>query len=264
MSSVIKHYYHTLVPAEYRLWLYKLRNWQEIQSLRTKVYSSEKGNFSLRGYDQLRCIFVHITKTAGTSVALSLFGELPYHYRAYEYRVFFGRRTFNQYFKFAFVRNPWDRLLSSYKYLKSGGWNEQDQQWAQTHLGNIQTFEQFVCEWLTSERLNAHIHFWPQYWFVTDHNKQLIIDYIGYLETINEDFDRISSYLGISATLKHTNATQKTDYRAHYTDAMRAKVAELYSTDIEMFGYNFDGISKRRELWGNEQLKVATPRQLEH
>lgn len=254
MFGTFKQYYREQIPSEWRLWLYKMRNWQEIQDLRTKVYSSEKGDFSLRSYDRLHCIFVHITKTAGTSVALGLFGELPYHYRAYEYRVFYGRKTFNRYFKFAFVRNPWDRILSSFKYLKSGGWNEHDRIWANEHLQGVDSFEKFICEWLTPERLEAHIHFWPQHWFVTDRKGNLLIDYLGYLETINEDFGKIAHHLGINAQLKHTNATSKTDYRSHYTEPMKARVEELYGTDIAMFGYNFDGIATRQLLWGNNQL----------
>lgn len=257
MLSTIRQLYHDVVPDEWRFWIYKLRNQGEIQSIRTTVYSSEKGNFSLRSYDKYNCIFVHITKTAGTSVAKSLFGELPYHYRAFEYRVIYGHKTFRNYFKFAFVRNPWDRLLSSFKYLKSGGWNEDDRRWAEHNLHNVDSFEYFVCHWLTPERLDAHIHFWPQYRFVTDRKGKLIIDYLGYLETINDDFEKIAKHLAISAQLKHENATNKTDYRTQYTQAMIQRVAELYAKDIEMFGYEFEGIRKRRILWGNQLLNSS-------
>lgn len=120
--------YYALIPYEYRYWFYKFRHAKDFWELRQKVNPSPKGDFSLRSFDHYRYLFIHITKTAGTSVAISLFGELPYHYTAVQYRVIYGRKTFNRYFKFAFVRNPWDRLYSAYSFLKNGGWNNEDRQ----------------------------------------------------------------------------------------------------------------------------------------
>ncbi|WP_051333530.1 sulfotransferase family protein [Aliagarivorans marinus] len=196
---------------------------------------------------------MHITKSAGTSVALSLFGKLPYHYRAWEYRVIFGRRRFNQYFKFAFVRNPWDRLYSAYSYLKGGGWNDDDRAWSQQHLTDIDDFEQFVLEWLTPERLYAHIHFWPQSDFIYDEKGKLLIDYVGYFEDINTDFKQIAKQLGIHTDLSHTNKSQRQGYQDVYTPEAIAKVAKLYQQDIQRFGYEF--ASHRRQQVINGTLR---------
>jgi hypothetical protein len=245
MTNIIRQLYKAMFSYESRLWLYKIRHADEYRRLRTVVHPSEKGNFSLRPFDENRCIFVHITKTAGTSVATSLFNYLPYHYTAVDYRVIYGKKTFNQYFKFAFVRNPWDRLYSAYRYLKSGGWNEKDKKWAEQNLNQFDSFGSFVKQWLTKENIKKHRHFWPQYLFVCDNKKRIIIDYLAYFETIEDDFDRLCGLLKIEAALGRHNANPGNDYRDAYDAESRNLVAEVYSTDIELFGYDFNGIKQR-------------------
>jgi hypothetical protein len=245
MSSLVRQIYNATLSYETRLWLYKLRHPGQYVRMRTIVQPSPKGDFSLRAFDQYQCIFIHITKSAGTSISRSLFGYLPYHHTAIDYRVIFGRRTFNQYFKFAFVRNPWDRLYSAYRYLKSGGWNETDKQWAETHLGAFRDFNHFVKQWLTPEAINSHIHFWPQYRFLCDSRGRLLVDYLGYFETLQSDVEKISARLDIDASLARHNASPGRDYRTVYDDVARNIVAQVYADDIELLGYDFDGIRKR-------------------
>lgn len=238
--------YRRLLSDEARHWLYKLRHPAEFRELRRVVHPSPKGDFSLRKFDQHQCIFVHITKSAGTSVAKALFGELPYHYTATQYRVIFGRRDFSRYFKFAFVRNPWDRLYSAYSYLKGGGWDAKDKAWAEQHLTGIDDFNQFVTEWLTPARLDSHMHFWPQSRFICDRRGRPLIDYLGYFETIADDFDQIRRRLHIETTLPHTNASERIGYRSAYSPEAVEAVARLYPEDIARFGYHFDGFQRMR------------------
>jgi len=238
--------YKSILSYETRLRLYKLRHPGEYKKLRSVVHPSDKGDFSLKPYDEHKCIFIHITKTAGTSVSRSLFDYLPYHYTAIEYRVIYGRRTFEKYYKFAFVRNPWDRTYSAYRYLKAGGWNEEDKLWDEANLAQFQDFNSFVKYWLTPQNIRKHIHFMPQYHFICDSNKRLLLDYLAYFETINEDFEKICSKLDIDTKLGRHNANPDNDYRAAYDDESRDIVTNVYSDDIEMFGYDFNGISNRK------------------
>ncbi len=178
-------------------------------------------------------------------MAKSLFGELPYHYTAIQYRVIFGRKTFNDYFKFAFVRNPWDRLYSAYSYLQGGGWNSKDREWYRQNLSNIPDFNTFVLEWLEPEKLGSHIHLRPQSDFICDGRGRPLLDHLGYFETLPGDFDLVADRLGIKGRLAHTNASQRTDYRGIYTADALEKVRKLYERDIDNFGYEFDGIRTR-------------------
>ncbi len=236
--------YRALVPYETRLWLYKLRHPAQYRRLRTQVNRHDKANFSLKPFDDHRAIFVHITKSAGTSVATGLFGALPYHYTAIQYRVIYGRKTFREYYKFAFVRNPWDRLYSAYSYLKGGGWDDRDKAWAGEHLSDIEDFNQFVLEWLTPERLYSHIHFWPQSRFICDRRGRPLINDLACFETISEDFNRIAATLGVEARLEHVNASRRASYRDAYTPAAIERVQDLYADDIERLGYSFDGYQR--------------------
>lgn len=252
--SLIRDLYHRFVSEERRFWLYKLRHYKETNALKHNVFPSDKGDFSLRRYFENECVFVHITKAAGTSLALSLFGELPYHYTASQYRVIYGRKDFNRFYKFTFVRNPWDRLYSAYSYLKGGGWNEDDKNWAKEHLAGVEDFNSFVMDWLTPEKLSSHIHLWPQSKFICDHKGTPIIDHLGYFETIAEDFTTVQQKLGLPPkTLKHTNASKRISYTDIYSPEAIAKVRELYKQDIENFGYDFDSYARKKIQ--NQQFK---------
>lgn len=245
-SMELRKLYQSLVPYEVRFRFYKLRHSGEIRKLRSHVYTSDKGDFSLKAFDQHKCLFIHITKTAGTSVATSLFNYLPYHYTAIEYRVIYGKRDFNNYYKFAFVRNPWDRLYSAYRYLKIGGWNDTDRRWASQNIGDFDDFNQFVKQWITKENIQKHLHFKPQYEFICDNNKRLLLNYLAYFETLESDFNHICRKLNIDAKLAHHNINPGSSYIDAYDDISRNIVNEVYADDIELFGYKFDGIADRK------------------
>ncbi|TCS40295.1 sulfotransferase family 2 domain-containing protein [Reinekea marinisedimentorum] len=248
MQSHIRNLYNKFVPYEYRYQFYKFRHQEEISQLLNQVNIHEKGTFSLTGFKKTKTIFIHITKTAGTSVATSLYGMLPYHYTGVQYRVIFGKADFNNYYKFAFVRNPWSRLFSAYTYLKTGGWDESDRKWADKNFANVRNFDDFVYNWLNEETLKTHIHFKPQYEFLLDHKDRLLIDDIGYFENIQQDYLKFSSKVPGSSPLGHKNPTQRSSqtYQEIYSDRAKEKVAKLYAKDIELLGYSFDCVTRKK------------------
>ena len=89
--------------------------------------------YSFKPFDQCGCIFIHIPKCAGVSVSKALFGNLAGgHSRVVDYQLVFNSNEYSNYFKFTFVRNPWDRLVSAFFFLKKGGFNDADKKWVKS------------------------------------------------------------------------------------------------------------------------------------
>lgn len=205
---------------------------------------------SLKPFDEQKCIFVHITKCAGVSISMSLFGNQGGgHLRIPHYQLIFSQSEFDRYYKFTFVRNPWDRLVSAFLFLKKGGTNKADRQWAQANLSQFEDFDSFVTGWVNRRNINRWKHFVPQYKFVCQPGSQTPnVDFIGYFEYLHEDFAQIQRKLDRHTSLEHLNKTEgaNRDYRDYYTEATRKLVAEVYREDVNLFGYDFENASLKR------------------
>ena len=188
--------------------------------------------------DEYRCIFIHIPKTAGTSVVRALFGSESRHIPWQEYQQT-NRNKFSEYFKFAFVRNPWDRLLSAYIFLRRGGMNTADATWAERHLARFPDFESFVHEWVSPDNIASWVHFIPQYKWIYDDQGSLQMDFVGRMESITEDFQVVAKRLGTNVELPVTNRTRTEHYSGSYTDEMADSVGRVFEHDARLFGYEF-------------------------
>ena len=198
-----------------------------------------RGRSLYSGYaDTYRCIFIHIPKTAGTSVARALFNTESRHIPCVEYEKA-NPKKFRRYFKFAIVRNPWDRLLSAYRYLRRGGMNRADRAWAETHLASYQSFEQFVHEWVNETNVGAWVHFRPQVDFITDANGNMAMDYLGRMERLDADFEVICREIGLSVLLPRLNEGAKDHYSKAYSSEMIEIVGNSYRRDIRLLNYSF-------------------------
>ncbi|HUQ36120.1 MAG TPA: sulfotransferase family 2 domain-containing protein [Aestuariivirga sp.] len=201
-----------------------------------------------------KCIFVHIPKTGGTSIENCIWpaprnredlwmgfvssyrnkyqtGGLQ-HLLARHIRLEVGGNIFNAYFKFAIVRNPWDKLVSQYTYLRK----RKD---LQHYLGV--TAETTFAQYIEAAALSDHVQLTPQVDFVNDENGLSIVDFIGRFETLKEDAQRIFSRIGIqNMILPHTQRSlREKDYRSYYTAETRDRVAQIYERDIALFKYKF-------------------------
>jgi len=192
-------------------------------------------------FDCYRCIFVRIPQCGGSSVAQGLFGldtqgQIP----AYWYQLNSPER-FEEYFKFAFVRNPWDRLVSVYRYLHDSRGDGRYPEWA-AFVQGFGSFEAFVSRWLWPENVERCVLFLPQHRFLLDRFGMPCLDYLGRFETLAEDFVRVAACLSVRARLPQSNrAPERREYADYYDAESRERVAEVYARDIEWFGYRFDG-----------------------
>lgn len=221
------------------------------QNTKLKVYKNgrkyEDGDKIIKSFDKYRCIFVHIPKTGGISIKRSLFNcysPLP-HFGVRDYQLIFGKEIFNEYFKFAFVRNPWSRVLSAYIYLKGIGCTKRDRQWSEINLRKYDNFNDFVLGWLSKKNIYSQIHFVPQSEFITDHQGNIQVDHIAHLENMTTEFEYLRTKINPKATLQHLNKSNKNknhskiSYQEFYNLETKEKVADLYHTDINNFNYEF-------------------------
>lgn len=192
------------------------------------------------GYpDRHRCIFIHVPKAAGSGIAAALFGEGSRHVPYFEFEQA-NADKFRRYFKFAFVRNPWDRLVSSYFYLRAGGSGDRDRQWAERNLFDYPDFKSFVHGWLTDEAIWSGIHFVPQHFFICDQSLRVKMDFVGRFENLAADFKAVAERLNIETDLPHANRSEHRHYTEYYTPALKERVASVYAADIAAFGYGFE------------------------
>jgi hypothetical protein len=125
--------------------------------------------------------------------------------------------NWDSYETFAFVRNPWDRMVSLYAHVASNG----------------VSFEDFVL----SPPWNFVMYIKPQVDYVTDGKGNLLVGVVGRFERLVEDLALIHPS---EHALPHVNkATRRADYRDYYTWETKAHVAEIFRADIETFGYEF-------------------------
>lgn len=232
-------------PVQHTIWRTNVRLRHPGQYRRRVGRRSPEASteYSYHPFDVHRCIFVHIPKCAGISVARTLFGTLGGgHTTVRAYQIAYDPREFSDYFKFTFVRNPWDRLYSAFHYLKTGGMTEGDREFAETDLAPYDKFDDFVRRWVTPENIWRYMHFQPQYHYLCFEDSPPLVDFIGRFENLTEDFRHIASKIGVERELMSLNRrTSKPHYRDVYTPETRDIVARVYARDIDMLGYEFDG-----------------------
>lgn len=150
------------------------------------------------------------------------------HITLEQIRPFLGEQAFAEYFKFAFVRNPFDRFVSYCAFMtRADG----------AFLKNPQQVMRYI---LFQARPLQHVLFQPQHTFVTDAEGRLLADRIGRVEDMQASYDAICERIGIpTASLGQVNTSRRGSYRDYYDQALIDGVADFYRRDLELFGYEF-------------------------
>ncbi len=213
-------------------YLVRLFKKKTLQSKREKEWYSQCQRY--------KCIFIHIPKTAGVSVSASLLGKGIANMPALYYKVLFGKKDFNNYFKFSFVRNPFTRLISVYEFLQSGGGGPLDEKIVSI-IQPYKCFKDFVMQYLNQKTIKTHRYFRPQYYFICDSNNKLMINFWGRFEELEKDYEFIRTKIGTGEPLKKLNVTKskKLSQEEYYSNSkIIQKVISLYNKDFELFGYS--------------------------
>jgi hypothetical protein len=178
-------------------------------------------------------MYIHINKTGGSSIEKAL--NIPFsHETALEKIDLLGRLKWGSLYTFAFVRNPWDKVVSHYRYrIKTN----------QTNLGiNTIDFKRWVS---LSHREKNHLYydnpkmFMPQMEWISDRHGEISVDFVGRFENLNEDFQYICAEIGRKAILPHIKSSKHRHYQDYYDNPTKDIVAEWFQKDIQKFNYQF-------------------------
>jgi len=207
------------------------------------------------GWQPKPFIFVHIPKCAGTSLEAAFipvasthktfkdFSEaersqfwLPgkrglQHCKLRRYERHFKLEDF---FKFAFVRNPWDRAISQIEYLRAHTGN------ALFTGGSLKENIRIYCN--SKRNLWGHDLGANQLDYLKNIAGEVSVDFIGRFESLLADFKQVCEALGVSPVpeLPHIfDAKRPKPYPAYYDDLSAGWVKDRFAKDIEFFGYTF-------------------------
>ena len=194
-------------------------------------------------------IFVHIQKTGGSAINVALGCERfpPHMHRtALELRNIYGEDVWDTCHKFAFVRNPWDRLVSWWsmidakrsKIITHGTHNK----FFTYVVENADNFTEFLlhCQDEIEDEDGTKCIFRNQLDYMTDDFNNVIIDYVGRFERLAQDFSVVTTKVyGTARALPLVNASEHKNYRHYYTNETQHLIQRAYARDIAHFGFTF-------------------------
>lgn len=200
-------------------------------------FVAEQLNHSIRSIRQRYhdpFVFIHINKTGGSSISRAL-GIERQHMPAFCVRNLIGETAWQSKFKFSIVRNPWDRVVSQYHYR------------LQANQQNIQEQKLSFNDWVKAvyrdqsvDLINSYAMFMPQWYWLSDMDGKLIIDYIARFEMLERDIDYVLKKLNINGSIQHLRKSNRNHYREYFNNETVDIIAKWFDKDINHFGYSYE------------------------
>jgi chondroitin 4-sulfotransferase 11 len=210
-----------------------MTNWSNLKKLLHNIFHIKP--IPLRQGSNGPFIFIHINKTAGTSIGKAIGLPVKHHLTAREVITRIGKSKWDAAYTFTLVRNPWDKVVSHYEYRRKKNKTEI----ATRNISFSAWVKMTYGEQKDTFYYNNPRSFQPQVEWLKDNEGKISIDFVGKFESINEDFNQIKRVIGLDVDLPHLNASKRTSYQSYYDDETRDIVARWFHEDIEYFGYEF-------------------------
>ena len=141
----------------------------------------------------------------------------------------YSKEDINKLFKFTIVRNPWERMVSSFYAL---------QQYSKWKIPSNWSFREFVKTVFKDQGIKFDKHFFYQYPKVYFEGK-IYIDYVARMENIETDWKFIAERVECNFILPHKNKSKHKLYQEEYDNESKGIVGNIYHKDIKLFGYTF-------------------------
>ena len=186
---------------------------------------------SLRGAQNYRISFAFYTWQDWKNLLIKgRFKRFENHDTAEKIKSFITEEQWNDYFKFCFERNPWDKMVSHYYWKKS--------------FYQLVNFEEYISRGESGkitgflETINSR----DQYSL----DGKVAVDKIYKYEEMDQALSDITSRLGLSNPLKMPNyrakgqhREEKQDMRSLLNDDHIQWIAEKFAQEIELLNYKF-------------------------
>jgi hypothetical protein len=208
-----------------------------------------------------KCIFVHIPKTGGTSIESLIWkksekceknlwmgfvdefhnkyqtGGLQ-HLLATQIKEEVESEIFNTFFKFTIVRNPYEKAVSQFEYLKK-----------RKDLRDFLGFkiEDDMNRYLELIQLKKHVQWEPQSNFIYDEKDNCLVDFIGRFENFNTDVEIIINRLGLGKKffglmnnkIPHLNKSNRKGCKSYFDLESKKTIELIYKRDLDLLNYDF-------------------------
>lgn len=212
--------------------------------------------------DKFNFIFFHVPKAAGSSIIDGFrkkhpktviinennknlkkflqdnkYRNWPNHTNCKTMKAHLGEKAFNNYFKFAFVRNPYDKLVSIYHYVK-----QKEAKIFEGKIDQLPKFNQNIIHSKSFEHWVKECNLGDtQFSFLTSNVGQLLVNYIGKTEHIQADLSYVYGFLGVpNMYVSKVNVSKRKDYRSYYDNESIEIVSKKFKDDVHFFGYGFE------------------------
>lgn len=161
--------------------------------------------------------------------------KFPRHAKIIAAQEMLPREFFEELYKFAFVRNPWDLQVSSYHHVRK----EKPEA-----IAHIEDFTGFL-DWKFCAKRPYQFHLdicsEPQVNYLRGLSGDFLTDFVGKYENLQEDLDLICDQIGVKRVeLPHKRKAASRDrYRAYYSERDAALIGRIFAPDVEAFGYHY-------------------------
>ena len=164
--------------------------------------------------------------------------NLTKHSPASNIRDVVGDRVWNSMFKFSIVRNPYDRVISTYNFLN--GWSGTPEKFKE-QLSKFSNIDEYISSDIWDESSGPDNIFKPQTFWLTDNKDRgkVIVDFVGRLETLDSDLNKVISKIENVEDAKFESAPvlNRSKGESSLSDASIEKVNEFYKRDFKFWGY---------------------------